>query len=62
MSGWTCPGGCTVFELNRSYEVEGGMVPDGVVEAVDMAGNGLLSPGAGVEDGAPHPEEAFIGA
>jgi len=38
------------------------MVPDGVVEAVDMAGNGLLSPGAGVEDGAPHPEEAFIGA
>ena len=29
------------------------MAPDGIVEAVDIAGNGLPGLGAGVEDGAP---------
>ena len=29
------------------------MAPDGVVEAVDIAGNGLRGLGAGVEDGSP---------
>ena len=41
------------FELSRAYEVEGGMAPDGIVEPVDVAANGLVGFVAGVEDGPP---------
>lgn len=41
------------FELCGADVVECGMAPYGVVEAIDIAGNGLAGLGAGVEDGAP---------
>src|SRR6187431_704479 len=41
------------FELSRAYKVEGGMAPDGIVEPVDVAANGLVGFVAGVEDGPP---------
>src|SRR3982751_2859803 len=41
------------FELSRAYEVEGGMAPDGIVEPIDVAANGLVGLLAGVEDGPP---------
>src|SRR5712691_6039494 len=41
------------FELSRACEVEGGMAPDGIVEPVDIAANGLVGFLAGVEDGPP---------
>ena len=41
------------FELSRAYEIEGGMAPDGIVEPVDVAANGLVGTLAGVEDGPP---------
>src|SRR3954471_22515112 len=41
------------FELSRACEVEGGMAPDGIIEPVDVAANGLVGLLAGVEDGPP---------
>src|SRR6266568_1776718 len=41
------------FELSRACEVEGGMAPDGIVEPVDVAANGVVGFLAGVEDGPP---------
>lgn len=41
------------FELRRADVVERRMAPDGVVEAVDVAGNGLRGFVAGVEDCSP---------
>src|SRR3954463_10499558 len=41
------------FELSRAGEVEGGMAPDGIVEPIDVAANGLVCLLAGVEDGPP---------
>ena len=37
------------FELDRASEVEGRMAPDGIVEPVNVAANGLGSLLAGVE-------------
>ncbi len=31
------------FRTGQAYEIERGMAPNGVVEAVDIAGNGLLT-------------------
>ena len=45
--------GTGFFELSRAYEVEGGVPPDGIVEPVNVAANGLVGFLAGVEDGAP---------
>lgn len=42
-----------LFELGRAEEVERRMAPDGIVEAVDIAGNGVFGLGARMEDGAP---------
>ena len=41
------------FELSRAGEVESGMAPEGIVEPVDVAANGLVGIVAGVEDGPP---------
>ena len=41
------------FELRRACEVEGGMAPDGIVEPVDVAADGLVGFLTGVEDGPP---------
>src|SRR6266700_6399730 len=38
------------FELSRACEVEGGMAPDGIVEPVDVAANGVVGFLADVED------------
>src|ERR1700690_941445 len=45
--------GTGFFELSRAYEVEGGVPPDGIVEPVNVAANGLVGFLAGVEDGPP---------
>jgi hypothetical protein len=42
------------FELRWASEVESGMVPDGIVEPVNVAGDGLSGFPAGVKDGPPH--------
>ena len=39
------------FELRRACEVEAGMAPNGIVEPVDIAADGLVGFLAGVEDG-----------
>jgi hypothetical protein len=41
------------FELSRACEVEGGMAPEGIVDPVDIAANGLVGLLAGVEDSPP---------
>src|SRR3954465_11450343 len=41
------------FELNGADEVERRMTPDGIIEAIDVTGDGLLGLGAGLEGGAP---------
>src|SRR6476659_5733722 len=41
------------FELSRACEVEGGMAPEGIVEPIDVAANGLVGLLAGVEDSPP---------
>ena len=41
------------LELDGAGKVERRMAPDGIVEAVDVAGNGALGLGASVEDGPP---------
>src|SRR5580692_3518663 len=45
--------GTGFFELSRAYEVEGGVAPNGIVEPVNVAANGLVGFLAGVEDGPP---------
>ena len=46
-------GEALLHSLNRACEVEGGMAPDGIVEPVDVAANGLVGFLTGVEDGPP---------
>src|SRR6476469_82980 len=41
------------FELSWACEVEGGMAPEGIVEPIDVAANGLVGFMAGVEDSPP---------
>ena len=48
-----CSVGRLSLELGGAEVVERRVAPHGVVEAVDIAGNGLPGLGAGVEDGAP---------
>jgi transposase len=57
---WTCLGlvesgltGGLPFELGGADEVERRVAPDGIVEAVDVAADGLPGLGPGLEDGAP---------
>lgn len=58
--GWTSPGlvesgltGDLPFELGGADEVERRVALDGIVEAVDVAADGLPGLGLGLEDGAP---------